>query len=68
MYSSHTMCVNSCATTFMIIFECQDFVRDVAHLRIIIFCKLYFFTPLVLVILARFQMVVHNCLLDCVCF
>ncbi len=24
MYSSHTMCVNSCATTFMIIFECQQ--------------------------------------------
>ncbi len=43
MYSSHTVCVNSCAKTFMSNF-CMptDFVRDVSHLRITIFCKLHF--------------------------
>ncbi len=42
------MCVNSCATTFMIIFEYQQtFVRDVAHLRIIILCNFIFFSYIV---------------------
>ncbi len=32
MYSSHTMGVNSCATTFMIIFECQQILLGMCRI------------------------------------
>ncbi len=48
MYSSHTMCVNSCAKTFMSFCMPTDFVKDVSHLRIKSFVNYIFLTPLVL--------------------